>query len=121
MAAHGEQGGTGPAARALLVYVTVPDEETAVEIARGVVEERLAACVNVVPEIRSFYRWQGRVEDEGEWLLLMKTDSRAFEGLRRRVAELHPYEVPCITAMPVVMGHEPYLAWVSDEVAPDER
>lgn len=121
MAAYGEQGGPGPAARALLVYVTVPDEETAVEIARTVVEERLAACVNVVPEIRSFYRWRGRVEDEGEWLLLMKTDPRAFEGLRRRVAELHPYEVPCITAMPVVMGHEPYLAWVADEVAGQER
>lgn len=104
----------------LLVYVTVPDGDVAERVARTVVEERLAACVNVVPGIRSFYRWQGRIEEDGEKLLLMKTQARLFHALRQRVVELHPYEVPCITALPVVDGHGPYLSWVREETGGGE-
>lgn len=99
----------------LLVYVTVPNAEEGARIARALVEERLAACVNVVPSIRSFYRWEGRIQEDPECLLLMKTRTQVFERLRARVAELHSYQVPCITALPVIAGHEPYLAWVREE------
>ena len=74
---------------ALVVYVTVPDEEAGARIARAVVEERLAACVNMVPAIRSFYRWEGRIEDDSESLLFMKTTAAAFPRLRERI-------IPCI-------------------------
>lgn len=100
---------------ALLVYVTVPDEETAARIGRTVVEEHLAACVNIVPAIRSFYWWEGRLQEDGESLLLAKTTRQAFERLRQRIVELHPYSVPCITAMPIQDGHPPYLEWVRSE------
>ncbi len=98
----------------LSVYVTAPDEATALHIARTVVNERLAACANILSGgCRSVYRWQGQVEEAEEVALILKTTRPRFEVLERRIAELHPYDVPCITAWQVADGHRPYLDWVA--------
>jgi periplasmic divalent cation tolerance protein len=100
---------------ALVVLVTAPTPERAAEIARALVEERLAACGNVVPAIRSIYRWEGKVQDEAEALLVLKTTRARFEALRDRVLALHPYEVPEVIALAVETGSAPYLAWLVAE------
>ncbi len=96
------------------VLVTVPEAGKAADLARALVEERLAACGNVVPGIRSIYRWEGRVQDEGEALLVLKTARRRFPELLARVRALHPYEVPEILAIPVEEGNRAYLDWVDE-------
>ncbi len=100
---------------ALVVLVTTPTPERAAEIARALVEERLAACGNVLPAIRSIYRWEGKVQDEAEALLVLKTTRARLEALRDRVLALHPYEVPEVLALPVEAGSAPYLAWLAAE------
>jgi periplasmic divalent cation tolerance protein len=102
----------------LVVLVTTPTAEKAAEIARAVVDERLAACGNVVPGLRSIYRWQGAVQDEAEVLLLLKTTRARFEALRDRVVALHPYEVPEVIALQVEAGSAAYLAWIAGETGP---
>ncbi|AKU90745.1 Periplasmic divalent cation tolerance protein CutA [Vulgatibacter incomptus] len=99
------------------MLVTAPDEEQAAGLARRLVEERLAACGNIVPRIRSIYRWEGRVEDGAEALLLLKTRAELFERLRARVVELHPYECPEVLRLGVEAGHEAYLEWIRASVA----
>lgn len=101
---------------ALVVLVTAPTAERAAEIARALVEEHLAACGNVVPGVRSIYRWEGKVEDEGEVLLVLKTTRERFPALRDRVLALHPYEAPEVLALPVEAGAERYLTWIRDEI-----
>lgn len=103
------------ATEALVVLVTAPSAEKAAEIARVLVGERLAACGNVVPGVRSIYRWEGKIEDEPEALLLLKTTRARFDALRARVLALHPYQVPEIVALPVEAGSAPYLAWIAAE------
>ena len=100
---------------ALVVLVTTPSPERAAEIARTLVEERLAACGNVVPGLRSIYRWEGKVQDDAEALLVLKTTRTRFDALRDRVLALHPYEVPEVIALPVEAGSARYLAWIADE------
>jgi periplasmic divalent cation tolerance protein len=102
---------------ALVVLVTAPTVEGATELARALVEERLAACGNVLPGVRSVYRWQGTVQEETEALLLLKTTRGRFDALRDRVTELHPYDVPEVLALPVEAGSAPYLAWLAGELA----
>lgn len=99
-----------------VVLVTAPDEEKAAALARTLVEERLIACANLVPKIRSIYRWQGAVHDEPEVLLVMKTRAERFAALAERVKALHPYTVPEVLQLPVGAGSEAYLRWVLDEV-----
>jgi periplasmic divalent cation tolerance protein len=99
----------------LVVLATAPSADKGAEIARALVEGRLAACGNVVPGVRSIYRWQGKVQDEGEVLLVLKTTRARFPALRERLLALHPYEVPEVLALPVEAGSEPYLAWVDAE------
>ncbi|HEY2742997.1 MAG TPA: divalent-cation tolerance protein CutA [Polyangia bacterium] len=101
---------------ALVVLVTVPSAESANELAEALVGERLAACVNVVGGVRSIYRWQGAIERDDELLCVCKTTRAAFERLRARVVELHPYELPEVIALPVEHGHAPYLAWITASV-----
>lgn len=100
---------------ALVVLVTAPSAEKAAEIARAVVEERLAACGNVVPGLRSIYRWEGKVHDEGEALLVLKTARDRLDALRARVIALHPYDVPEVIALPIEAGSAPYLDWIVGE------
>lgn len=102
---------------AIIVCCTCASREEAARIARAVVEARLAACVNVLPEVESIYRWQGKIETEREALLLIKTAEWRFAELRDRIAALHSYEVPEIIAFPLVAGAENYLAWLREQVA----
>ncbi|MBW7996722.1 MAG: divalent-cation tolerance protein CutA [Candidatus Glassbacteria bacterium] len=101
----------------MAVFVTVGSENDALLIARTVVEERLAACGNVLGSVRSIYRWQGKVEDELEVLLMLKTRAALFESLRSRVVELHAYEVPEVVALPIEAGHGPYLDWIRENTS----
>jgi periplasmic divalent cation tolerance protein len=101
---------------ALVVLMTVPDAATAEKLADALVGEGLAACVNIVPHVRSIYRWQGAVHRDDELLCIVKTTRAAFERLRARAVELHPYEVPEVIALPVERGHADYLAWLSAAV-----
>lgn len=98
----------------LIVVMTAPYED-AVKIARALVEERLAACVNIVKDVRSIYRWEGKVEDDTEALMVAKTRAELFDALSGRVRELHPYSVPEVIAAPIASGIKPYLDWI-DEV-----
>jgi periplasmic divalent cation tolerance protein len=99
-----------------VVLTTAPSIEVAERIAGALVEERLAACATVVPGVVSIYRWEGALRREGEVLVVLKTTGEGVESLRSRVVELHPYDVPEVLALGVQAGHEPYLAWVRDEV-----
>jgi len=100
-----------------LVFVTAPDGATAGRLARTLVEERLVACANIVPGVRSIYRWQGSVEDDAEVLLILKTRSDRVAELAARVSELHPYDLPEVIALAAAGGSLPYLAWVTEESA----
>ncbi len=100
-----------------VAFITAPDAETAAGIARVLVEERLAACVNLVPGVRSIYRWQGRVEEASETLLIVKTRAERAAELEARVRALHPYEVPEVLRAAAVGGSAPYLDWVLRETA----
>jgi periplasmic divalent cation tolerance protein len=97
---------------AILVLTACPDEATAARIARDLVESGTAACVSRVPGVYSTYRWEGRLQDEPEVLLIIKTLATRFEALEMRLKSLHPYEVPEIIALPVVSGSPEYLAWL---------
>lgn len=99
-----------------VVFTTAPDEEEAARIARTIVEERLAGCVNIVKGIRSIYRWEGKVEDEHEVLMIVKTKRDLFNALEKRVKELHSYSVPEIISLPLVEGSEEYLSWLNNEL-----
>jgi len=99
---------------AYVVFVTFPDRERAAAVARTLVEERLAACVNLLGDVRSIYRWQDAVHDDAEVLCAIKTTSERFEALRARVVALHPYDVPEVIALPIVEGHAPYLDWLRE-------
>ncbi|WP_242393714.1 divalent-cation tolerance protein CutA [Anaeromyxobacter oryzisoli] len=104
-------------ADALVVLVTAPSPEKAAELARAVVEARLAACGNVVPGLRSIYRWEGTVHEDAEALLVLKTTRGRFEALRDRILALHPYQVPEVLALPVEAGSAAYLDWIAGETA----
>ena len=96
-----------------VVLVTAPDSDTGADIARAVVADELAACVNVVPGVRSIYRWEGAVQEEEEVLLVMKTRRARLGELTARVEAVHPYDVPEVVALPIEGGSAPYLAWVA--------
>src|SRR2546425_12508900 len=99
-------------ADAIVVLMTAPDRDEAGRIAEMLVDSRLAACVQVLPEIHSVYRWKGEVERATETLLLAKTTSDKFDELDRAVREIHSYDTPEIVALPVSAASAPYLKWV---------
>lgn len=100
----------------LVVLSAVAGAKDAERIARALVERSLAACVNVVPGVMSIYRWKGRVEQEGEFLLVIKTRAERLAALKEALQELHPYDVPEALALPIEDGLAPYLAWLDDAV-----
>lgn len=102
-------------APALLCLSTCPDDATARRIAEALVDQGLAACVNVLPGVHSVYRWQGRVEREDEVLLLAKTTPQAFAALRDGLVALHPYDLPEVVAVDITDGLPAYLAWIASQ------
>jgi len=98
----------------IVVFVTCGSEEEALKIANALVESRLAACANLVAPIRSIYRWEGKIWDEKEWLLIIKTEKQRFEELEKRVKSLHSYSVPEIISLPIVEGSSAYLDWIRE-------
>lgn len=97
------------------VHITAASRPEAEKIARALVEEKLAACANIVPGVRSVYRWEGKVEEADEILLIAKTRAELFEPLRKLVKALHSYECPCIVALSITVGHQPYMDWLAQE------
>ena len=100
---------------ALVVLSTAPDRATAARIARALVEERLAACVNIVPGVTSIYRWKGKVERDSEVLCVIKTRASLLARLSRRLEALHPYDVPEVVALKVSGGAKAYLEWIDEQ------
>jgi periplasmic divalent cation tolerance protein len=99
---------------ARIVLTTAGSPQEAENIARALVERRLAACVNIVPQIQSVYRWKDKVEQETEWLLIIKTRLNAFEAVREAIKELHSYELPECIMLEVSNGSEAYLNWIDE-------
>jgi periplasmic divalent cation tolerance protein len=101
----------------IVILCTVPDEATAEKVAKGLLEERLAACVNAIPGVKSFYRWHGKIETDTEIQLLIKTRSERFDELAAWISENHPYEVPEIVAIPADRVSDAYLAWAVNQTS----
>lgn len=97
------------------LYMTFPDEDSAVRISSALLEENLIACANLLPGARSLYRWNGEVQDDREVVAFAKTTRDRLPRLTSRVAELHPYDVPCVVALAVDGGEQRYLDWVAEE------
>jgi periplasmic divalent cation tolerance protein len=100
----------------IIVLSACDSEEQAASIARNLVEQRLAACVNILPGARSIYRWKEQVEIAAEWLLVIKSRRDLFGAVRAEIVRLHSYEVPEVIALPVVDGADSYLAWLDGEL-----
>ncbi len=100
---------------AILAYITVPDRSEAMRIGRVLVEERLAACINVFNGMRSAYWWQGKIEEADECVLLVKASAARQDAIIARVKELHPYSVPCVVIVPIAAGNTGYLEWIEKE------
>jgi periplasmic divalent cation tolerance protein len=100
----------------VVVFSTFPNPDKAAEVARTLVEERLAACANLAPGVRSIYRWKGGMQDDTETLAILKTTSERVDALIARLQALHPYDVPEALALAVTAGSAPYLSWVVGEV-----
>lgn len=98
----------------IIVFMTAPDPEAAVKIGDAVVSEGLAACCNILPGLRSIYIWKGEMYDEQEVLCMMKTRAELFEELKKRILEMHSYEVPEIIAVDIRDAHEPYIRWIDN-------
>jgi periplasmic divalent cation tolerance protein len=97
------------------VYVTLADRRLAARLGRALVEERLAACANVLDGLTSIYRWEGAVHSDPEAALLLKTRAALFPQVEARLRALHTYELPCIVAWPIIQGSAAYLAWVAEQ------
>ncbi len=106
----------GEADRVLSVYVTAADADEARRIGRALVEENLAACVNILPGHTAIYRWEGKLEEGAECAFLARTTAGRFEALRARIRALHSYDLPCIVAFPAETGDPDFLDWVRDGV-----
>jgi periplasmic divalent cation tolerance protein len=105
----------------MFIYVTTGDTEEARGIGRQVVEEQLAACANIIAGVTSIFRWEGKLEEAGEAVLILKTTEEKLTQVIARVKSLHSYECPCIEALPVVEGNRDFLEWVVRETGGDPR
>lgn len=97
----------------LIVLVTAPGNDEAATMASALVQERLAACVNILPGVRSFYRWEGKVQDDPEVMMVIKTRRTLISKLEAHIKELHPYDVPEFVAMDIAHGSAEYLGWLA--------
>jgi periplasmic divalent cation tolerance protein len=105
----------------IVVYVTVGSPDEGSRLAHALVDERLAACVNRISGVQSIYRWQGKVGQSEEDLLIIKTKRESFDRLKKRVQELHSYSVPEVIALPILEGSESYLKWLGEQLLRGEK
>ena len=101
----------------IVVFSTCGSEQDAMKVARALVEAKVAACVNILPNIRSVYRWKDAIEEESEWMLMIKSSRSLFAQLQAELRKVHSYEVPEVLAIPVVDGSAEYLSWLDRELA----
>lgn len=99
-----------------LVYITTGDKAEAKKIGMALVESRLAACVNIIDQMSSLYRWEGRIQEDQEVILIAKTTENNVPELKNKVKAMHSHECPCIVCLPLTDGHEPFLQWVREQV-----
>ncbi len=100
----------------IVIFSTCPSSEEAEKVARGLLEKRLAACVTLIPGARSIYRWEGKIEEAAEYVLLIKSRRSLFAALKEELGAMHSYEVPEILALPVVEGSPAYIDWIDKEL-----
>ena len=100
-----------------LVYTTLPDTKTAEKLARHLLSLKLVACANLLPEMKSFYEWKGKLAQDSECVLLLKTRKSLYQKVEKAIQSKHPYECPCILQLPVTSGSEAFLKWVQDRVS----
>ncbi|KAH8387212.1 hypothetical protein KR093_005575 [Drosophila rubida] len=99
-----------------VAFVTTPDKESAKKLAHGIIERKLAACVNIIPQIESIYMWEGKVNEDNEYLMMIKTRTTRIDELSKFVRENHPYSVAEVISLPIQAGNLPYLNWISQTV-----
>lgn len=102
----------------IFIYVTTPSELEAKTIADAVVKDRLAACANIIPGMKSVYHWKGKIEEAQETVIIFKTRATLFQAVEARVKDLHKYAAPCIVALPLAASSQPYLDWIMAETKP---
>ncbi|MDH5390545.1 MAG: divalent-cation tolerance protein CutA [Candidatus Bathyarchaeota archaeon] len=102
----------------VVVIITTPNKEEAVKIVRSLLKERLIACANILGPVSSLFWWQGKIDEENEFLVFMKSHKNLFERLSERVTEIHSYDVPEIIALPIIEGSPPYLDWLRASLQP---
>ncbi|UCF65677.1 MAG: divalent-cation tolerance protein CutA [bacterium] len=100
----------------IIVFCTVPDTDTAHKLSKVLVEEKVAACCNIIPAVKSFYFWEENLQEDQELLLVIKTRQEVFPALEIKIRENHPYSVPEILALPIIHGNHEYLKWMDDHV-----
>ena len=100
----------------IIVFCTVPDPEVAHKLSKVLVEERVAACCNIIPAVKSLYFWEKKLQEDQELLLIIKTREEVFPTLEKRIRDIHPYSVPEILALPIIHGNPEYLKWMDDHV-----
>ncbi|HEV2500514.1 MAG TPA: divalent-cation tolerance protein CutA [Terriglobia bacterium] len=101
----------------IVVLVTAGSQREAAKIARNLVESRLAACVNISPPVRSIYRWEGKIQNDSEFLLLIKTKRSLFRAVKESILQIHSYTTPEVIALPVTEGSQAYLRWIDDSLS----
>jgi len=107
--------------KGMVIFITSGSEEEAKRLGRILTEEKLAACVNIIPGVESLYWWKGKIESSKEWMLVVKTQAKMVKEVVKRVKEIHSYEVPEVIALPIVEGNRDYLQWISDALALRKR
>jgi periplasmic divalent cation tolerance protein len=116
---RGHAGGAGGnVTDKVVILVTAANQDESRKIARRLVEAELAACVNILPPIESVYRWQGQIAEEGEYLLIIKSDKALYAEIETEILKLHSYRTPEIICLPIVEGSRNYLQWISESVKP---
>jgi len=99
----------------LFVYTTFPDADVAAEVAQALLKKKLIACANILPSMRSLYVWKGALEDEKESVMILKTTAEKYDALEKEILKLHPYDIPCVVALPIEAGNEAYLEWIAQQ------
>lgn len=99
----------------IVVYCTVPDVKSAKKLSHKILEAKLAACISIQKSVTSLFVWEGKLEEESESLLFIKTKKRLFDELEKFIIKNHPYDIPEIIALPIIKGHTPYLRWIKKQ------